>query len=302
MRTRAFVTGLVVAAVLAVPTAANAGVNPQIAGLQVALRAWGFYHGAIDGIAGPQTSSAVRRFQRRAGLTVDGIAGPRTRRALGRVGRPLFGRRMLHRGAVGWDVAVLQFLLRRRGASPGIVDGYFGPETRRAVRRFQRRVRLAVDGIAGPHTLARLGAPRLGGAPNAISVHAASRSYVRRSINRWSRHYGVSAPLARALAWMESGFQTNAVSPVGAWGVMQITPATWDYVETVLLGRNVPHTTDGNVRVGVAYLHHLLHEFDWNERRALAAYYAGPAAIHRWGIGPQSRPFVRNVLALKGRV
>ncbi len=38
---------------------------------------------AADGVIGPQTRRAVRRFQRRNGLTVDGVIGPETLRALG---------------------------------------------------------------------------------------------------------------------------------------------------------------------------------------------------------------------------
>ena len=58
---------------LAAAGAAHAD-NPQIAGLQVALRAQGVYSGAIDGVAGPGTITAVRRFQQRAGLVADGKA------------------------------------------------------------------------------------------------------------------------------------------------------------------------------------------------------------------------------------
>jgi soluble lytic murein transglycosylase-like protein len=157
-----------------------------------------------------------------------------------------------------------------------------------------------MDGIAGPHTLRALGAPRF--APRPHSPRPSHGGSIRASLNRWARHYGVDARLVRALAWMESGFQPGVRSSAGAWGVMQVTPATWAYVQTVLLGFRVPRTADGNIRIGVAYLHHLLRVFGGRTRFAVAAYYAGPAAIRRWGIGRQSGPFVRDVLALVGRV
>ena len=282
-----------VAALGLVETAA-AVTNPQIAGLQVALRARGLYEGPVDAIAGPMTVRAVRVFQRRQGLAVDGIAGPQTRRALGRLGRPLFGRRMIRRGHVGWDVSVLQFLLGRRGFRPGGIDGRFGVGTERAVRRYQARARLVVDGIAGTATLGSL-LPSRGAKPTV------TKAGIRRTLNFWARWYGVDPRLARALAWMESGYQPNLTSHAGAWGVMQVTPATWRFVETVLLGTAVPRTPYGNIRVGVAYLHHLLHAFG-SERLALAAYHQGPYALRRRGMFRETRRFVAAVLALKRRV
>jgi len=56
----------------------------------------------------------------------------------------------------GWDVAVLQFMLARRGALVPVY-GYFDGATERAVRRYQRARRLASDGIAGKMTLTALG-------------------------------------------------------------------------------------------------------------------------------------------------
>jgi murein DD-endopeptidase MepM/ murein hydrolase activator NlpD len=143
---------LVFAAVAFAPAAAASG-NAGIAALQVALRARGLYAGTIDGVTGPATAAAVKRFQHRTGLAETGIPDVRTRRALGRYGRHLLGSRPLTRGSVGWDVAALQFLLHERGFEPGGFDGGFGPNTRNAVRRFQAAARIGVDGIAGPATL-----------------------------------------------------------------------------------------------------------------------------------------------------
>ncbi|MGH3024471.1 MAG: lytic transglycosylase domain-containing protein, partial [Gaiellaceae bacterium] len=114
-------------------------------------------------------------------------------------------------------------------------------------------------------------------------------------------YYGVSSSLVHALAWQESGFQSHVRSPAGAWGVMQVIPSTWSYVEMVLIGRRVPRTADGNVRVGVAYLHQLLHEFRFRERLALAAYYQGPWSVRTHGLLPETRGFVANVVALRRR-
>lgn len=155
------VIAVVAASLVLAPDAAQAR-SANVAALQVALKAVNLYAGPIDGIRGPGTARALRRFQRRRHLAVDGVAGPRTRRALGRRGRPRLGKRGLRRGRRGWDVAALQFMLRRRGARPGSIDGGFGRATSRAVRRFQRRAGLTADGVVGPATLRALRRTRPG--------------------------------------------------------------------------------------------------------------------------------------------
>lgn len=67
-----------------VVTVATTSENKQV---QQKLKELGYYYGAIDGIFGSQTISAVKRFQRDYGLTVDGIVGPRTLSALGLGGK-----------------------------------------------------------------------------------------------------------------------------------------------------------------------------------------------------------------------
>jgi hypothetical protein len=56
----------------------------QVAVLQGALAKLGFSSGKADGVYGPATTAAVKRFQQSAGLTADGIVGPATLRALGK--------------------------------------------------------------------------------------------------------------------------------------------------------------------------------------------------------------------------
>lgn len=338
---------------------AGAALNPQHAGLQVALRAQGLYLGPIDAIIGPRTVAAVRSFQRAHGLRVTGIADLATRRELGPLGTPLFGSRPLSRGKFGWDVAVLQFLLVKHGVRVP-VNAYVDRPTVAGIKRYQRAMHLRRDGIAGPATFAALGlqshvpvkrirvvtTPRYvvrpGDSLTAIarkhgttlsklarlnkldpakplligvklrlpakvraaptSVSASNAGAVRDSIDRWSAHYGIDRSLARALAWMESGYNNSVVSNVGAQGVMQLLPATWDYVEHFVIRHQVSHDADGNVHVGLAYLNHLLSAFKGNERLALAAWYQGERAVKKVGPYKVSKAFVADVLALKQRM
>ena len=273
--------------------------NPQIAGLQVALRAYGLYNGPIDAIAGPLTVRGTKAFQRRMGITPTGRAGPTTRRALGPLGAPLFGRRILRRGLFGWDVAVLQFMLATRGQVMPVY-GYFDRATERGLRRYQASRGLAADGIAGPKTIALLARRRSSVSYASRRVPAAPAS-VRALLGYWARVYGVDPGLVRALAWMESGFQPGVVSKAGARGVMQILPITRHYVENILLREKVPNSTSGNIRIGVVYLRHLLHEFRGNESHALAAWYQGPSSVRRHGKLKETKRFVANVLALRRR-
>jgi len=346
------------AAAWAAAAPAGAALNPQQAGLQVALRAQGLYDGPIDAIVGPRTVAGIRAFQRTHGLRVTGIADARTRQELGPFGSPLFGSRTITRGEFGWDVAVLQFLLVKHGVNVP-VNGYVDGPTVLGIRRYQHELHLAADGVVGRATYTALGLQtripvkaatattfrtyvvKPGDSLTAIArrqhttlsvlvrvnrldpsrylvigtrlklpdtvrasstVGATDAGAVRASLDHWAATYGVDPNLARALAWMESGYQNDVVSSVGAQGIMQLLPSTWRYVETVLLKRKVPHTADGNVEVGVALLHHLLSVFDGNERLALAAWYQGERSVRSLGVYKVSRTFVSDVEALKTRM
>ena len=63
---------------------------------------------------------------------------------------------VLKYGSRGKDVTALQTKLKRWGYYTGSVDGVFGPKTLSAVKYFQRKNGLTVDGIVGQETWTRL--------------------------------------------------------------------------------------------------------------------------------------------------
>ena len=126
----------------------------------------------VDGIFGDQTEEAVIAFQKYAGLNPDGIVGETTWNELYRYYRGIlasmpenFGGEapMLYPGSPlsygmrSSDVAVLQTYLtaisRQFPSIPAVsATGYFGDETRNAVRIFQSENNLVADGIVGSKT------------------------------------------------------------------------------------------------------------------------------------------------------
>ena len=115
---------------------------------------------SADGVFGPATERAVKRWQRRHGLVADGIVGPQTRSAMGLGSGPILKRRHhtsrrsgraggTHRRAGG-----VRALQRKVGVP---ADGVFGPGTEAAVKRWQARHGLVADGVVGPQTRAAMG-------------------------------------------------------------------------------------------------------------------------------------------------
>jgi soluble lytic murein transglycosylase-like protein len=120
--------------------------------------------------------------------------------------------------------------------------------------------------------------------PEAASVRATRPAPLERSrlyddlIEEHARLNSIRSDLVRAVVQVESGFNPYAVSPKGALGLMQLMPATAQQ-----FGVRNPFDPHENVRAGVAYLRQLLDRYENDERLALAAYNAGPAAVDRHG-------------------
>jgi LysM repeat protein len=126
-----------------------------------------------------------------------------------------------------------------------------------------------------------------------------SRKAVRRMIVRTARAYGVDPELALAVAWQESGWRQRHVSVANAIGVMQVVPSTGRWVSSVV-GRdlNLLDTRD-NIVAGVALLKVLTSAAPVD--RAVAGYYQGLRSVQRNGMFPDTKQYVRSVLALQKR-
>lgn len=55
----------------------------EVRKIQNKLKSLGFFNGAVDGVYGTKTQSAVKKYQQSVGITADGIAGPKTLLYLG---------------------------------------------------------------------------------------------------------------------------------------------------------------------------------------------------------------------------
>jgi LysM repeat protein len=112
---------------------------------------------------------------------------------------------------------------------------------------------------------------------------------------------GAPASLATAIAWQESGFNNNMVSPASARGIMQVIPSSWDYVQNSLgAGKLDPSSPSDNVRAGSILLADLLRSTG-DPATAVAAYYQGLGSVRRIGMLPETRQYVANVMALRSR-
>lgn len=148
--------------------------GPEVVQIRLWLAQWGITPESLGHERFDQSlEQGIRRFQHQVFLREDGIVGPLTWKAL-RTGTPV-NMPLLMQGSCCPAVVTLQRRLQITQDYSGMVDGEFGPLTDRAVRDFQRRQGLAVDGFVTFRTwcaLSKIG--RRGSQPGGCTNHELS--------------------------------------------------------------------------------------------------------------------------------
>lgn len=139
--------------------------------------------------------------------------------------------------------------------------------------------------------IATIGRPTAAVSCSNVKLHAASHQPI---IREYSAEYGVNKNLITAIIAVESCFDKNAVSRVGAQGLMQLMPETANS-----LGVYNAFNAKDNIKGGTRYFRQMLELFDFDVELALAAYNAGPTAVKKYnGIPPykETQNYVKKVI------
>ncbi|MBO4452475.1 MAG: lytic transglycosylase domain-containing protein [Clostridia bacterium] len=105
-------------------------------------------------------------------------------------------------------------------------------------------------------------------------------------VGKYCAEYDVPEPLVYAVIKTESNFKADAVSRVGAIGLMQLMPDTFSWLSRLMKVEEQPDMIsdpETNIRYGVYYLHHLYNRFggvSWDT--ALAGFNAGHGRVGNW--------------------
>jgi len=129
------------------------------------------------------------------------------------------------------------------------------------------------------------------GAEPAVAVQNNLRANIEQLIDQVAQDVGLSATLIRSVVSAESAFQPDAVSPVGAQGLMQLMPGT-----AADMGVANSFDPQQNLLGGSRYLKQLLTKYDGDIDQALAAYNWGPGNVDRNGL-EQLPTETRNYIA-----
>ena len=202
-------------------------------------------------------------------------------------------------------VAILMLATTSFAADLAVLrNGFSIPHERREQIGNITRLYLSIDGTnyadvpteqidrveKGPPTLP---APKVQAAPAAMAAPAPVIS-LDQAIAAGSERYRIDPDLISSVIRAESNFNTRAVSPKGAQGLMQLMPKT-----ALQLGVANPFDPKANVDGGTKYLRELIERYNFDLVKALAAYNAGPHRVEQYGGVPpyrETRAYVARIV------
>lgn len=134
----------------------------------------------------------------------------------------------------------------------------------------------------------------------AMAAAVAARGVSRDLLLAAAAEFGVAPAFVLAVAWHESGWQTGVVSYAGAVGLMQLMPATADWVAGTMLGESAAISDPRwNARAGTRLLAFYLARYQGSKAKTLAAYFQGMTSVEQIGILQSSQPYIDSILALE---
>lgn len=230
--------------------------HSQVKPMQEALTELGFDTHGADGKFGKNTEEAVRDFQSDRGLTSDGYFGRRSLEALevligghldpdncGGDGPSTDGSSTLHKGDSGAEVTTLQNRLTELLYYCGTPDGEFGENTYLAVKYFQERNELPVDGIVGTDTW------------NVLNSSSAVKG-VDNDIINWSAKEEPITLYQNRSFWRSYPYDAEHTSTVETIGAAGCGPSAMAIVVSTLLGKAVTPPILGNWALDHGYRDH----------------------------------------------
>jgi len=159
-----------------------------------------------------------------------------------------------------------------------------------------------IDLIIPGQRLKTPGAPEPAATPPEPVRHPPQDPELDALFNEIAVSEGLKPGLVKAVAWLESGWQQDVVSPAGAVGFMQVTPVTAEWLETAVLGEQLNEDVSiyDNVKMGARYLRVLL-DATGDEEKAIASYYQGYGTTQSGKMYEETKQYVKLVRAVQER-